>query len=309
MLEDNDRDYVFIANPFDQWKMDGIEIPDDVAVFGRELSARLSILKAEVRRSGETGIIETTTESDRLFRFTVEVIPSDGGTWLMTTIVEISEKQRHEEIVQALLREINHRSKNLLAIIQSIVTQTARHSDTMELFLQKFRGRLYSLSMSQDLVTNSRWRGSFFRDLVHEQVKRYLPQLDGAVDVLGDNILLTPNASLHIGLALHELVVNAITHGQLPPNMAIAVSCILRRTDGQVLVEFTWREERARPASDDIAILGQVAPEPHFGSAVLERVLPASVSGQAHYEIGPQHIFYSLIFPIAPETGDGDITH
>ncbi|MCR2327014.1 hypothetical protein NSR98_25480, partial [Salmonella enterica] len=85
---------------------------------------------------------------------------------IVTTAVEISELKHREQVLKILLREVSHRSKNLLAIIQSIAMQTARFSGSVDQFLQKFRGRLYSLSNSQDLVTDSNWHGAAFRELL-----------------------------------------------------------------------------------------------------------------------------------------------
>ncbi|TGU42030.1 histidine kinase, partial [bacterium M00.F.Ca.ET.146.01.1.1] len=84
---------------------------------------------------------------------------------VVTTMVETTEQKRREQTLKTLLREVSHRSKNLLAIIQSIATQTGRYSETLGDFLTRFRGRLQSLASSQDLVTSSNWRGAALREL------------------------------------------------------------------------------------------------------------------------------------------------
>ena len=94
---------------------------------------------------------------------------------IITTAVETTEQKRREQTLRALLREVSHRSRNLLAIIQSIATQTGRYSVTIEGFLNRFRGRLQSLASSQDLVTSSNWRGADLGELVIGQVGRYSP--------------------------------------------------------------------------------------------------------------------------------------
>ena len=93
---------------------------------------------------------------------------------VITTAVDVTERKRREQTLRALLREVSHRSKNLLAIIQSIATQTGRYSGTIDAFLSRFRGRLQSLASSQDLVTSSNWRGADLRELVRGQVGRYV---------------------------------------------------------------------------------------------------------------------------------------
>jgi len=81
---------------------------------------------------------------------------------LITTGVNVTELRMREQVLKILLREVIHCSKNLLAIMQSIAVQTARFSDSVISFLKKFQGRIQSLSHSQDLVTDSNWRGALF---------------------------------------------------------------------------------------------------------------------------------------------------
>ncbi len=197
-------------------------------------------------------------------------------------------------MLRALLREVSHRSKNLLAIIQSIAFQTARYSGTLEGFLNKFRGRLHSLSQSQDLITDSSWRGAYFQDLLTQQVEKYVPENRGLIHFSGENVLLSPNASLHIGLALHELAVNAVSHGSfIRQQVPIEVTC--RRSteaDGD-MIAVTWSEPFN--AADDADV---DAAKPRFGSTVLERVVPASVNGRASLQFQDGRLRYELSFPV-----------
>ncbi|GAA5543404.1 MULTISPECIES: sensor histidine kinase [Brucella/Ochrobactrum group] len=211
---------------------------------------------------------------------------------LVTTALEISELKRREQVLKTLLREVSHRSKNMLAIVQSIASQTARFTDTIDDFLLKFRGRIQSLSYSQDLVTDSNWRGALFRDLVHSQVEKYIDVTDERLSLEGDNPYLFPGAALHVGLALHELVVNATSFGGLSiPYGRVAISAEVVRTEneGEKLV-FRWEE--TNPAMPEV-----YQHDPRFGSAVLQRIVPASVNGQAQYRIDGTGAVYSLTIP------------
>ncbi len=211
---------------------------------------------------------------------------------LVTTVREISEVKRREQVLKALLREVSHRSKNLLAIVQSIASQTARFTDTIDEFLPKFRGRIQSLSYSQDLVTDSNWHGALFRDLVHSQIEKYIDINDKRLSIEGDNPYLFPGSALHVGLALHELVVNATSFGGLSiMNGHVVISAHVTRTeenDAQLL--FRWKE--SNPEMSDA-----YEHDPRFGSAVLQRIVPSAVSGEALYRVGDTGAIYSLIIP------------
>ena len=96
--------------------------------------------------------------------------------------------------------------KICLTIVQSIASQTAYNSSGLDDFVSKFRGRLAALSASQDLVTESNWRGASFKQLATLQFMRYVEKGDSRVKVLGDDPILSPNGATHVGLALHELI-------------------------------------------------------------------------------------------------------
>ncbi|MFN7103278.1 MAG: sensor histidine kinase [Pseudorhizobium sp.] len=297
IIQDAQRHYLFVANLPDVWAKEHVEVPSDEVIFGVEVASRLAALKADMTETGRKAQLEVMVGAEQFFEFRVQALEfAQGGVHLVTTIVDRSEERHRERLLRALLREVSHRSKNLLAIIQSIALQTARYSGSLDLFLHKFRGRLYSLSQSQDLITDSSWRGAYFFELVQQQTEKYLPENRELVKVSGDNLLLSPNASLHLGLALHELIVNAVSHGSLLRNgLPIEVSCVRKHSDGQDTVEMVWHEPLqgvARPADDADQL------KAHFGSTVLERVVPASVNGKAQYVISHDRIAYHLAFPL-----------
>jgi two-component sensor histidine kinase len=296
-IQDAGLNYLYVANLPEAWALDSILDPTDQNLFGDEIALRLIALKQGMTESGKKGHIEVVVGSDQIFEFRVQAVAFQSNELnFVTTIIDRSEERHRERLLRALLREVSHRSKNLLAIIQSIALQTARYSGSLDLFLNKFRGRLYSLSQSQDLITDSSWRGAYFFDLVQQQTEKYLPENTHLVKVTGDNILLTPNASLHMGLALHELIVNAVSHGALlRSGRAIEVTCTKVHIDGHDHLKMNWNEALGVRTDASQTEDGLKA---HFGSTVLERVVPASVNGKAQYVISPDKIRYELTFPL-----------
>lgn len=238
--------------------------------------------------------ISAPGENDtRWFEVWVDPDFSDDGTvrGVITTKVETTERKHREQSLRALLREVSHRSKNLLAIIQSLASQTGRYSSSIGEFLTFFHGRLQSLASSQDLITSSNWRGALLRDLVHGQLDRYI---DGDRDRLqfeGANPYLNPNAALHIGLALHELTVNSRSRGALSRNRGtIAISSVLAGDKDQAkTLHVSWREPFAVGDS-------QFASR-NFSLVTLERVVPTSLSGRAELKVANDVLEYRLAVP------------
>lgn len=242
------------------------------------------------------------------FKFSLEAQRDEQGKILgiLTTGVNISALRAREEVLKVLLREVSHRSKNLLAIIQSIAAQTARYCRTIGSFLQKFQGRLHSLASSQDLVTDSDWRGAKLRDLIFAQTRFYTDAEKGReqcrVTVKGENPYLFPSAALHIGLALHELSINSASYGALAQGGgAIEIDCRPADKDnkdnkangGGLLL--SWRENFSSAAAGE----GSGDNQARFGSVVLERIVPISVDGEAQYNIKNGYIEYFLYIPEA----------
>ncbi len=146
---------------------------DCVRAAGRSLGVRrrdrgrLADAKSRAIETRQTEILEVTLENGGVFEFRVLAFNGHADQMqFITTIIDRGEDRRREKVLQSLLRDVSHRSKNLLAIIQSIVTQTSQYTDSIEAYVQKLRGRIFSLSRSQDLVTDSGWRaplrGSFW---------------------------------------------------------------------------------------------------------------------------------------------------
>lgn len=217
---------------------------------------------------------------------------NDGGVQgVITTAVEITEQKHREQTLRALLREVSHRSKNLLAIIQSVAMQTSRYSFSIDQFLTRFRGRIQSLASSQDLVTSSNWRGANMHELIAGQVALYCSDPMRCVRVTGENPYLNPNAALHIGLALHELAVNSVSYGALSgPDGHVDISVELPKgEDGLTSMILVWSEKVGDGKGE--------AGEKRFGSVALERVVPASLNGKARLSIGPDRIEYRLTVP------------
>jgi two-component sensor histidine kinase len=211
---------------------------------------------------------------------------------VVTTLVEATGHKHREQTLRTLLREVSHRSKNLLAIIQSIATQTGRYSGSIDVFLNRFRGRLQSLASSQDIVTSSNWRGARLSELLEGQASRYCEDPAYSIRLEGANPHLNPNAALHIGLALHELVVNSMSHGALSrPNGYVTLTVRVSQDDeGHRQCQLLWKEKAN-------VIVDRGKPVKRFGSIALERVVPASLDGTARLTIADGAVEYALLVP------------
>ncbi|WP_267550668.1 sensor histidine kinase [Rhizobium rhizogenes] len=267
---------------------------NDWHLFGEKDGEHLLRLKRGVLETGKPATAEVEIPSGdgiRIYELKIERVGGRKPQGVLSVISEITESRHREKVLKSLLRELSHRSKNLLAIIQGIATQTARHTLSVDNFLIKFRGRLQSLSNSQDLITDSSWRGAYLFELAEKQFAPYWPDAGVPMPIYGINAHLTPNAAVHLGLALHELIVNSASHGAISAGAtSITLNCKEAELDGKKAIEVAWSERFYTPNDHEFE-------DNSFSRTVLERVVPTSMNGRADFAIGDGSIGYRLTIP------------
>ncbi|WP_332060267.1 sensor histidine kinase [Bartonella sp. CB74] len=271
----------------------------DSDFFSLDLADNMETIKLQVLATGKMQTIEArfedTAKQAIWYKFSIDCHHNDQGEiiGIITTGIDISGLRRREQVLKILLREVSHRSKNLLAIIQSIASQTARYTESLQVFLRKFQGRIHSLSHSQDLITDSDWRGAQFRELVHSQTLGYLMKEKERFSIEGVDPYLFPNAALHIGLAFHELIVNSLSFGALSQEEGnVCVCCeVQTKMNRETQLLITWNE------NFEAGTLLSTDNQSCFGSAVLEKIVPVSVNGSSSLKLTEKGIFYRLYVP------------
>ncbi|KQV10767.1 histidine kinase [Rhizobium sp. Root1203] len=295
VYQDPDLAIVYTENLPPHFQTFSVPGGSDADMFGETHGRNLETLKQAVLESGSPASTEVDISIDgemRHYEIKVQRIGLGHQEGLLSVITEITEARHREKVLKSLLRELSHRSKNLLAIIQGIATQTARNTLSLDSFLVKFRGRLQSLSNSQDLITDSSWRGAFLFELTQKQFAPYWPDTVGPLPVTGLNVHLTPNAAVHVGLALHELIVNSATFGAISGGApSITLDCQETVLSDRKAIRVSWLEMLPNGNATHEFI------ENSFGRIVLERVVPSSVNGKADLRLPPGRIEYHLLIP------------
>lgn len=248
------------------------------------------VLEKGEARDGEFRIADGDTV--RWYDFHIEPLRNVSGAIIGLTCaaVDISGRKMGEAHLRELLREITHRSKNLLAVIQSMARQTARHSDTMENFLEHFSARLQALSASHDLLVQESWHGASLFELVRSQLGHYIDGKATQVSLQGPAVLLKPEAAQSLGLALHELATNAGKYGALsvPAGHVDIDWRMLPPVEGDG-VEIVWSESGGPPVD---------APDHRgFGSLVIERNLSRSLDADVGLTFAPEGLQCRMRIP------------
>lgn len=200
---------------------------------------------------------------------------------------DISDQRMREEHTRFIMRELSHRSKNLLAVIQAMARQTARTSRSLDDFQERFTARVKGLSQSHDLLVQRDWRGVPVDELVRAQVAPFVDRAEQVLIVSGPALSLKPEAAQNIGLALHELATNASKHGALSsPSGRIEIRWSIAQRDGERRFQMTWQESGGPPVSEPR--------QRGFGHSVIESMVGRALEGEAHLEWRPDGLLWHL---------------
>ena len=202
---------------------------------------------------------------------------------------DITERKQAEVQNDLLMKEVNHRSKNLLTVVQSIARNSARDADPKE-FATDFSQRLQGLSASQDLLIDGDWTAVGLADLAYSQLRHLGDVIDERVKIPGNQVLLTPAAAQGIGMALHELATNALKYGALSgEHGTVLIEWERLSEEGVRWLQIRWIE-RGGPQVTQPTKKG-------FGRTVIERMAAHAVGGDVELRHDPEGVRWTLTAP------------
>lgn len=198
---------------------------------------------------------------------------------------------KSENEVRFLMREVAHRSKNQLTVIQAMLNQSAASAENASDFAETFRKRVAGLARSTDLMIANATQGVNLMELAKNQLKPFTPADAERVRITGPAVLLDPQASQTLGMALHELSTNATKYGALANETGIvSLSWVASGED----LNLVWRESQAAIDKDAIA-----AGRKGFGSVVLERMLGMALDAKLDFAVHDDGIEWRVRIPLA----------
>ncbi|BDU16479.1 sensor histidine kinase [Lysobacter auxotrophicus] len=201
---------------------------------------------------------------------------------------DVTERQEHEKHMRLLVNELNHRVKNTLAIVQSLVFQTLDGAPDVDEAREKIESRLLALSDAHDILTRENWQGADMVDIVEAAAGLCQQYVGERFDIAGSTVILEPRRAVAMAMALHELCTNAIKHGALSAptgRVAIHWSFDVDRS----AVQLTWKETGGPPVSPPT--------QRGFGSTLLQRGLKHDLGGDARLTFEPDGLRCDIVIP------------
>ena len=278
---------------------DGADIEEAMDCLRRHVPAadllRVETAFATFSKGEPEGLIEYRIVGDDLKTrwmeaiWSTEIAADNTPVRAFSTSMDITKRKAAEEQVHLLMAEVNHRSKNLLSVVQAIAHQTARSTDP-DAFATVFSERIQGLAANQDLLVKNQWKNIEVADLIASQLSHLTDMTGTRVSVGGPSAYLSINAAQGIGMALHELATNAAKYGSLSNETGLVEINWSLSSSVPASFSMEWREEGG-PTVDAPKRRG-------FGSIVIGRMVEAATGGKVLIEYRDTGFFWRLTAPI-----------
>lgn len=256
------------------------------------------------RRMGALGAISGLRVTGEEFPVEASISQIEVEGELLATVIlrDITERRANEEARLLLVREVDHRAKNALAVVQALVSLT--RAPTKEAFVVAVRGRVAALARAHTLLSRNRWEGADLARVITDETEAY--QRPGQVQIDGPRLNLAADAVQPISLLVHELATNAVKYGALSVESG-RVKIAWRTTADQEL-ELTWLETGGPAVT--------IPTGKGFGSTLVSEVTTRQLGGRMDIDWNAEGMRLRVLLPgrnyrpaqsqVRRSTGDAD---
>ena len=209
---------------------------------------------------------------------------------MVVTFIDVTSLARAEEQQRVLVAELNHRVKNMLAVVVGIAGQTLGRASDAQSFGKAFLDRLHALARSYELVTRDHWSEVSLLDVVRQEVEPYRLDRGDRIVLDGPLVSLSPKMALSLGMIVHELGTNAAKYGSLSvPAGSLKVAWTLEsRSDTHLVLD--WKERGGPPVTP--------SNDRGFGLTLIEREVEQSLAGKVRIEFAAEGLHVNLRIPL-----------
>jgi len=246
------------------------------------MGERYEVEKRYIRKDGTPFWVQVSVAS---------VPAPDGlGTRTVAAVQDVTERRRGEEQRALLARELDHRAKNLLAVVQAALRLTPK--DDAQAYARAVEGRVAALARAHTLLAQGGWEGAGLRALVESELSGFRgAESAQRVAIAGPAVAVSPAAAQAIAMALHELATNATKYGALSaPAGRVTLGWSIDRAAGALRLR--WQERGGPPVPGEPERRG-------FGSRVIESTVRDQLGGRVERRWKPEGLVCDLTVPLA----------
>jgi two-component system CheB/CheR fusion protein len=216
---------------------------------------------------------------------------------IVMTFNNVSEQKQQHDHLQILMKELQHRTNNLFAVVQAMARQTARSSASFADFEEQFGARVQALAKSNALLVDQDWNGVSLDKLIKTQLAPFIGSDSMRIETTGPPVTMTPGAVQALGLALHELATNASKYGALSaPGGKIVLSWGFEDgRDAPDSFRMEWRERGGPPVKP--------AKRKGFGRFVTDQMVARALSASVKMDFASEGLRWMLQMPASEARG------
>ena len=222
------------------------------------------------------------------------IIGQDGSlAGAVLVFRDVTERRRAAQRQTMLVGELNHRVKNALAIVQSLVQASLRQAKdpTTQAMARTLAERLRALHRAHDLLLESQWSGASLKAMVERELEPYKRERGPKIVIKGSDVLLPPQCASILAMTLHELATNAVKYGALSQNTGqLNVAWKIQRRNRLHLV---WEEKGSPSAPKPTARKG-------FGTQLIDQGIRHNLGGETKTEFRKSGLYVELNVPLTP---------
>jgi two-component system, chemotaxis family, CheB/CheR fusion protein len=254
-------------------------------------------LREDVRRVQRSlGVVENQLDlKDQSATYVMRIRPyrthANVISGVVITLTNISEQKLQHDHLQTLMKELQHRTNNLFAVIRGIAHQTVEISTSLADFEQQFGARVQSLARSNNLLVEKEWKGVLLNSLVEAQLAPFTGADPMRIEMVGPPVTIAGSTVQTLGLVLHELATNASKYGALSvPGGKVAVNWdFVGGGETPESFRLEWRE-RGGPPVEPTTRKG-------FGQFITDNMVRHSLGGTAELDLAPDGLRWTMTMP------------
>lgn len=289
------------------------------AIFGYTASEAIgkpfSTLIPENQKDDVPQLLDRLKRGERVDHFEIDRIRKDGkkidvslaispikdarGKMIAASTIarQFTERKAAEDHKSFLMAELDHRVKNTLMVITSLIAQTVKSADSPEQFAQIIEGRIQALSRVHNLLNQTDGDWAALRDVITGELAPYRNGNEGNVVIEGtSDVALTPKATQTLAMALHELATNAGKYGALStPAGKVAVSWSVANSRKDPRLSIEWIETGGPPV--------KLPTRRGFGSQLIERIVKYELQASVQRDFHADGVRCKIEFPLTHKTG------
>jgi len=237
--------------------------------------------------SRQMGVVSALRADGEEFSVEASISQAMAGEERLSSVImrDITERKANEKSQALLAREVDHRAKNILAVVSSLVTLT--RAPTREAYIESLTGRIAAMSRAHGLLAQQRWQGASLRRVVHDELEAHAEP--SKFSFVGPEIVLSSRTVQPVGMLLHELSTNAVKYGALSVPDGHVYLTWERSENGSIWL--SWRESGG-PAV-------KAPTQSGFGTTLIQQIIESQLGGtfRAHWDRAGYGLMMSL-----PET-------